>query len=125
MADDVIPAEIREFIDAYIDSVAQLEALLLLRRERETTWDASSTASRLYIPPEEADEILKKLADDGFLVSNAGRFQFGCRTPEAQMLVDRLAHLYARQLIPVTRLIHSKPDRIRQFADAFKLRRES
>lgn len=125
MADDVIPADIREFIDAYIDSVAQLEALLLLHRDSLVTWDAASTAKRLYISPEEAADLLKKLASDGFLVTNAGLYQFGCRTPEAKELVDRLALLYARHLIPVTRLIHSKPDRIRQFADAFKLRRES
>ena len=65
---DVIPSEIREFIDAYIDSVAQLEALLLLRRDPEVTWDAESTAGRLYISSEEAAALLKKLASDGFLV---------------------------------------------------------
>lgn len=125
MADDPIPIEIREFIDKHIDSVAQLEALLLLRREPEVAWDPVSTAGRLYVPPEEAADLLKKLTADGFLIDNAGRYRFGCKTPEAEMLINRLAQLYARHLIPVTKLIHSKPDRIRQFADAFKLRRES
>lgn len=122
---DTIPIEIREFIDKHIDSVAQLEALLLLRREPGVTWDAVSMARRLYVPPEEAADLLKKLAADGFLIASAGRYRFGCSTPEAEVIVERIAQLYARHLIPVTKLIHSKPDRIRQFADAFKLRRES
>lgn len=122
---DVIPSEIREFIDAYIDSVAQLEALLLLRRDPGVTWDAESTAGRLYISTEEAAALLKKLATDGFLVFSAGLYRFECNAPKLNDLVDHLARLYAQHLIPVTRLIHSKPDRIRQFADAFKLRREN
>ena len=125
MADDVIPSEIREFIDEYIDSVAQLEALLLLRRDPEVTWDAARTAGRLYITTEESADLLKKLAADGLLIGSAGSYRFGCRTPEMKDKAAHLAELYARHLIPVTRLIHSKPDRIRQFADAFKLRRES
>lgn len=124
MADDVIPNHIREFIDKHIDSVAELEALLLLRRDPEGHWDAVSTASRLYIPTEEAAAILKKLTLDGFFACGAGRFRFECRTPETKSQIDYLAQLYARHLIPVTKLIHSKPDRIHQFADAFKLRRE-
>jgi hypothetical protein len=40
-------------------------------------------------------------------------------------MVDRLAELYSKYLIPVTHLIHSKPQtRVREFADAFKLRKE-
>jgi hypothetical protein len=36
-----------------------------------------------------------------------------------------VAALYAANLIPVTNLIHAKPSRIREFADAFKLRKDS
>ena len=39
-------------------SVAQLEAVLLLRRESDVDWDAASTAGRLYIPPQEASDLL-------------------------------------------------------------------
>jgi hypothetical protein len=39
-------------------------------------------------------------------------------------MIARLADVYARHLIPVTNLIHSKPRRIREFADAFKLRKD-
>lgn len=126
MAQDVVPKEVRDFIDKHIDSVSQLEALLLLRRNPELKWDAPGTANRLYISEQEAAAVLAKLSAEGLLVAEeGGRYRFGCRTAESHELVDRLAGLYARHLIPVTKLIHSKPDRIQQFADAFKLRRES
>jgi hypothetical protein len=39
-------------------------------------------------------------------------------------MVDRLADAYARHLIPVTNLIHGKPRRLREFSDAFKIRKD-
>jgi hypothetical protein len=40
-------------------------------------------------------------------------------------MVDHVATLYAKYLIPVTHLIHTKPrTRVQEFADAFKLRKE-
>ena len=41
-------------------------------------------------------------------------------------MIERLAHFYRTQLVDVTDLIHSKTGRMaQQFADAFKLRRDS
>ena len=45
MADDPIPADLRDFILRYIDSVAHLEALLLLRANPETAWQAAAVNS--------------------------------------------------------------------------------
>jgi hypothetical protein len=44
MAREPIPDDLREFILGYIDSIAQLEALLLLRRNPSTSWNAGSVA---------------------------------------------------------------------------------
>jgi FMN phosphatase YigB (HAD superfamily) len=125
MSDSALPEPLQEFILKHIDSVAQLEALLLLRRSAEREWDASTAAKRLYSGVPETAEALARLAADGFLLTNgAGGYRYGCRTQEQQEMVDLLADHYARHLIPVTKLIHSKPRRIRAFADAFKLRKE-
>jgi hypothetical protein len=101
-----------------------VEALLLLRANVEAIWDAASTAKRIYTSEQEAAELLGRLHADGFLHAEPGGYRFGCRSPEQQQAVDRLADLYARRLIPVTNLIHSKPRRIREFADAFRLKKE-
>ena len=47
MPDNPIPLDLQHFIMRHIDSIAQIEALLLLRRHAPDTWDVSSTAHRL------------------------------------------------------------------------------
>lgn len=124
MADDPIPADLRDFILRYIDSVAHLEALLLLRAAPETAWEASLVAARLYTNAEQAGEVLAQLCDEHLLICENGLYRYGGQPPEHIAMIDRLAASYAKQLIPITNLIHSKPRRIRQFADAFKFRKD-
>jgi hypothetical protein len=124
MSADSIPDDVRDFIVKYIESIAQLEALLLLRREPEVSWDETSLGQRLYISSPAAADILARLAAEGFVVLDGGKYRYQCHSIEAQDVVERLAGIYARQLIPVTHLIHDKPSRIRQFADAFRLRKK-
>jgi hypothetical protein len=123
MSDDSIPQDLQEFILRNLDSVAQLEGLLLLFREPDKTWTSQELAGRLYIRVEEATELLDRLRADGF-VSSEGEYSFAPQTVEQQQLVGRLADVYARQLIPITNMIHDKPRRIREFSDAFKIRRD-
>jgi hypothetical protein len=124
MKDEPIPAAIREFILRVIDSVAHLEALLLLRAHCETPWDAASTAKRLYITEPQAAEVLHHLSQENLLSVDDGRYHYHVQPPEVIALIDRLASAYSKQLIPITNLIHAKPRRIREFADAFKFRKD-
>lgn len=123
MVSESIPVEVREFVLKYIDSIAQLEALLLLRREVSAPWNAATVAKRLYIAEGDALDVLSKLLARGFLKLDRKTYQYQC-PPELDTLLGHVADVYARQLIPVTHLIHNKPGRIREFADAFKLRKE-
>ena len=59
MADDLIPDDVKEFILENIDSVAQLEGLLLLRGNPEASWSVEEIARRLYIDQKQITEILK------------------------------------------------------------------
>jgi hypothetical protein len=124
MADEIIAGDLREFIGRYIDSIGQLEALLLLRAHPHEAWDGSRTAARLYASEAEVAEILGRLCADGLLSCNDAMYRFEPATPELRNMVDRLATAYARHLIPVTNMIHAKPRRIREFADAFKFRKD-
>jgi hypothetical protein len=124
LADDLIAEDLREFILRHIDSIAQLEALLLLRRTPEQTWTAERSAQRLYISEAEASNVLERLCGDGLLSCNESLYRFAGHSDEQRQMVDRLADIYSRQLIQVTNLIHAKPRRLREFADAFKIRKE-
>lgn len=123
MAEDPIPADVREFIVSNIDSIAYLEALLLLRADRAVSWTAPSVAARLYINETEAETLLSRLSGAGFAALQDGRFHYECDVA-VDDIVGRLAGLYSRHLIPVTNLIHSRSGRIQAFASAFKLRKD-
>lgn len=123
MADQYISDEVRDFILKYIDSVAQIEALLLVRANPQEIWDVSRLATRLYIGDAEASEILSRLCADGLLTLIDTSYRFEGVSPNNVTLVSELQAIYARQLIPVTNIIHAKPRRIRSFADAFRFRK--
>jgi hypothetical protein len=124
MNDRPIPADVHNFILRHIDTIAQLEALLLLRSDPEMRWNAKEIAKRIYTSEQEAEGLLIRLAQDGLLQEAGDLYWYACNDPMERRLVDRLADVYSRHLIPVTNLIHGKPRRIRQFADAFKFRKD-
>jgi hypothetical protein len=122
--DGSIPEDTVRFIVKYIDSVAQLEALLLLRASPAEEWDIRRVAQRLYVTEPDATSILHHLVTSGLVTADGGLFRYSCASVELSSAVTRLAEEYSRQLIPITNLIHSKPRRIRQFADAFRFRKD-
>ena len=124
MSEELIPADIREFIVNCIDSIAQLEALLLLQREPNAGWSSGEIAGRLYIKEADALEVLERLRGEELVSKSDDTYRFDPKPEERREIVARLADLYARHLIPVTDLVHTKPPRIRAFADAFKLRKD-
>jgi hypothetical protein len=128
MTEQFIPEDVERFVLEKIDSVAQLEALLLLRANPEKDWSARLLAGRLYISEEQTGELLLVLRAQGFVIVNAhdpSLYRFQPAGPELARMLDRLAEIYARHLVPVTNLIHSKPKpRIQEFADAFRLRKD-
>jgi hypothetical protein len=128
MAHDLIPDDVKAFLLQCIDSIAQLEALLLLRANPTLTWDAEALAKRLYIGSQETATILHHLQANGFLVTAedaSGVYQYQPASPDLACMADRVAELYARYLIPVTQLLHAKPlTRVQEFADAFKLKKD-
>lgn len=128
MGNDFIPDDVEQFIRKNIDSVAQLEALLLIRSDPEAEWSIGVLAKRLYTSEKQTVESLERLYSDGLLIRQVGppvlyRYQLGSN--ELRELVDSVAEAYAKHLVPITNLIHSKPKtRVQEFADAFRWRKE-
>lgn len=126
-----IPDDVKRFILLAIPSIPHLEALLLLRGEKGSPWDARRAAQRLYMHEKKAHELLSDLHAAGFLSSAREAteppiFDYAPSSDEVREMIDRLADIYARNLVDVTNLIHSKTSRKAQhFADAFKWRKDS
>jgi hypothetical protein len=123
MTDDPIPGDLREFIMRHIDSVAELEALLLMRANPDKSWDVPSVARRLYTNEALIAGPFSRFCDEGLLTCADHIYKYA-PTPELGAMVEKLAEAHSRHLIAVTNLIHTKPRRIREFADAFKLRKD-
>jgi DNA-binding MarR family transcriptional regulator len=127
MATD-FPAEIEQFIGQHIESLAQLELLLLLRRESTRSWSCEDLSRQLYVTPDICTGIVGDLERRGFVLRDAAdsslvRYRSGGASTD--QLIDQLAGLYHQRRVAVITLIYSKPvKKVQTFADAFRLRRE-
>jgi hypothetical protein len=127
MAQPAIPEDIRRFVLTSIPSVPHLEALLLLRGT-PGPWTTAAVAERLYLGEKPASGLLEDLCQSG-MASCSNQPPLYRYQPASEFLretIDSLADFYARHLVEVTHLIHSRHDRkAQQFADAFKWRKDS
>jgi hypothetical protein len=123
-----LPSDIRDFIDSHIDSVEQVEALVLMRADPKREWTAEEMAKSLYTSPESASARLGHLHRKGLLSevrSDAVRYRYEQRTPRLRKAVEDFVEIYAQRKVAVINQIFSgAPDDVQSFADAFRFRRE-
>ncbi|HEX3756293.1 MAG TPA: hypothetical protein VHV26_14575 [Rhizomicrobium sp.] len=124
MSDAFIADDVREFILLHIDTVAQMEALLLLREDAGQNWTIREVARRLYVSDSAAGEVMGRLVSAGLCAHAAESYRYDPGEPERRALIDRVAEAYSSYLIAVTAIIHDKSARIQKFADAFRFRRD-
>jgi hypothetical protein len=125
MAQPAIPDRVRRLILDAIDSVAELEALLLLRDTGGQSWTPDAASARLYVSRIVAAYSLGALADRGLLQETADGFVYQPVSPALAEDVAALAAAYSQNLIAVTQLIHAKPGpSVQDFARAFRFRKE-
>ncbi len=129
MSEGGIPAEVEDLLVRHIDSVDDLEVLLLTHGNAAVAWSAGSIAQALRIAEGSAAARLARLTEHGLLTETQEgaslRYQFAADRPTIQHAVSALAQAYRERRVAVITKIYSKPnDQIRTFADAFKLRRD-
>ena len=125
MADNFIPDDVEDFIARHIDSIAQLEALLILRAFSDERWDVATLSKRLYINEAETASILSGFCLNGFVSVSGDVFQYACDDEQKRLTIDSVAHTYSKHLIPLTQIVHAKSNKIRQFSEAFKFKRDT
>lgn len=117
--------DIERFILEQIDTVPHLESLLLLWRSRPKSWSVDDMAHALYLPSGPTREILQDLLRRGLIASASDTWHYQPGQSN-DSLMEALDSAYRRELIRLSRLIHSKPSAsIREFAKAFRLKKES
>lgn len=127
MAND-FPAEIEQFIAQHVESLAQLEMLLLVRQESARSWSCFDLARQLYITPDVCTGIIADLERRGFVLRDAADsnlFRYRSGRADIDQIIDQLSDLYQQRRVAVITMIYSKPvKKVQTFADAFRLRRE-
>lgn len=125
MTENLIPADVRAFIVEHIHSIAEMEMLLLLRANPAAQWTADQIARRIYTPEPTVAKALERMCGEGFLACAENLYRYDVRDDARRDLVDRMATLYSSHLIPVTNVIHDRDRHLREFSDAFKLKKET
>lgn len=124
---DPLPTEVRQFIAQQIESVAQLEALLLLRREPRKAWSSEELARQLYLSDNMCLSMLDELERRRYVARGADgkTFEYAAADPQNDALLSSLADLYAERRVAVISEIYSNPlTKVKTFADAFRLRKD-
>jgi DNA-binding IclR family transcriptional regulator len=127
MAPPDIPAEIRAFIADRIDTVPQLEALLMMSASPEVTWTVEEISARTYINLPAARLVLESLQGRGLVAPDAaaGGYRFDPVNPADTALVARVGEFYRSNLVLVATTIHDKASAsVREFARAFDFKKE-
>jgi len=119
--------DVDQFLHDQIDTVPQLEALLLLWNSRPKRWSVEDMSKALFLPPEAAKEILGELVRQRLVVRISGtvdayHYEAGA---DKDQLVAAVDSAYRRELVRISRLIHSKPSAaVREFARAFRIKKD-
>jgi hypothetical protein len=124
--DDIAP-EVRTFLASHIESVLQLEVLLLMRSRAGETWTAESVSREFRIDPTWTEQQLANLAALGALAREAGgAYRYGPASESLERVISATADAYGTHRVTLIGLIFSKPPSpLRSFADAFRLRKDS
>lgn len=121
-------SEIDRFIREEIETVPQLEALLLFWRRSPSHWTCHDLAEALYVSPVVAEQVLLHLVSRHWIVevpAHTGHFSLIRDAPEKEALLAALDTIYRQDLLRISRMIHenSSPG-LRDFARSFRIKKD-
>ena len=116
--------EVLKFVDRYIDSVEQLEILLILG-ESDRDWSAVEVFQRIQSSAASIQQRLSGLTQVGLLTETNGRFRFAPREDAMRKVMHDLAEAYRERRVRIIEAIYArKTDAVQTFADAFKFKKK-
>jgi hypothetical protein len=124
---DRISPRVRRFVAEHIDSVTQLELLLLMHRDPAASWTAAGAAREMHMPEDWAATHLERFSSVGLLArTDDPDPSFSYRVAsDAAPLIDEVADTFRRRRTSMTALIFSPSTHdIALFSDAFRIRHD-
>lgn len=113
------------FVDRHIESLEHLEILLLLAAQ-DRSWSALEIFQKIQSSQASVEQRLESLVTAGLLAKEADRkFRFSPKDEATRKLVKDLAEAYRTRRVRIIETIYApKSDAVRNFADAFKFRKD-
>lgn len=123
-----IPARVLQFLAERIDTVPQLEALLLLWESPQRLWSEEELAGRIYVDRPVAATILQALQRQQLITAESGpvaRYGYNPQWDPSGEVMPEVAAAYRRHLVQLATFIHSRASTaVREFARAFDLKKD-
>lgn len=123
-----IPARVLQFLAERIDTVPQLEALLLLWENPQREWSEEELAGRIYVGLPVAATILQALQRQQLVTTEPGsiaRYRYNPQWDPSGEVMREVAAAYSRHLVQLATFIHSRASTaVREFARAFDLKKD-
>jgi hypothetical protein len=120
-----LPADVLEFLDKFIDSIPELETLLIMSDDAQRRWTEPALAARIYVPIHKARSILEALHRRRLIVTTDEGYHFSPIDEAHRALIERVAVTYRSNLVAIANFVHRKaPASIMEFARAFDLKKD-
>jgi hypothetical protein len=120
--------EVEDFITKYIESLEELEVLLLLSNSPDKSWSPKAVDEEIKSSLTSVEQRLQRLASNGLLnVTNNPElaYQYQPATPATAEAVKAVASAYKERRLKVIEFLFSKPiSPLQRFSDAFKIRKD-
>jgi hypothetical protein len=128
MSREEIADDVFEFLAQRIDSVPQLEALLLLWEDPARAWSAPELAARIYVEPAVAAGVLASLQRRQLTRALPGaepRWCYDTAWDPSGKRMTEVAEAYRRHVVRIATFIHAGASQaVREFARAFDFKKE-
>jgi predicted transcriptional regulator len=123
-----IPANVLQFIAERIDTVPQLEALLLMWESPQRVWTEDELAGRVYVARAAAAQILQALQRQNLVTAESAQspqYRYNPQWDPTGEVMPEVAAAYRRHLVQLATFIHSRASTaVREFARAFDLKKD-
>jgi DNA-binding FadR family transcriptional regulator len=128
MTSPEIPARVLQFLAERIDTVPQLEALLLLWENPQRLWSEEELAARIYVGRQVAAATLQALQRQQLVIAepeSVVRYRYNPQWDPSGEVMPEVAATYRRNIVQLATFIHSRASTaVREFARAFDLKKD-
>lgn len=120
-----IPERLRLFLRKNVNSVSLLDVLFLLKQDAQKKWTPEEVSREMRTNRSYATSQLAELVALKLVSTSENTYSFAPQSSDLEV-IDELERLYNSRRSTVIGFIYSQPiDNIRDFADAFKIKKDS